>query len=72
MAFGRALGWMSSPSAKGPPGPGVPPSIDSSNARLMDVHGTGAQRSDPAQFPRGRGLQGDVIRIYNHVRLVRG
>jgi hypothetical protein len=43
----------------------------------VDVHGAGAQRSDPKsgdprQFPRGRGPQGDVIRIFNHVRLVRG
>jgi hypothetical protein len=40
------------------------------------VHGAGAQRSDPkagnpADFPRGRGPQGDAIRIYNFVRLVR-
>jgi len=27
---------------------------------------------DPAMFPHGRGPQGDVIRIYNYVRLVRG
>ncbi len=37
----------------------------------------GAQRSDPkasnpADFPRGRGPQGDVVRINNFVRLVRG
>ena len=43
----------------------------------MDVHGAVAQRSDPkagdpAMFPHGRGPQGDVIRIYNYVRLVRG
>jgi hypothetical protein len=42
----------------------------------VDVHGAGAQRSDPkagnpAMFPHGRGPQGDVIRIFNHVRLVR-
>jgi hypothetical protein len=45
--------------------------------RLLDVHGAGAQRSDPkagnpADFPYGRGPQGDVIRIDNFVRLVRG
>ena len=44
---------------------------------LVDVHGAGAQRSDPkagdpAMFPHGRGPQGDIIRIYNYVRLVRG
>jgi len=36
----------------------------------MDVHGAGAQRSDPktgyaSDFSNGRGPQGDVIRIYN-------
>ena len=41
-----------------------------------DVHGAGAQRSDPkvgnpAQFPQGRGPQADAIRILNFVRLVR-
>jgi hypothetical protein len=43
----------------------------------VDVHGAGAQRSDPksgdpATFPTGRGPQGDAIRISNFVRLVRG
>jgi hypothetical protein len=42
----------------------------------LDVHGAGAQRSDPkkgdpATFPHGRGPQGDVVRIYNYVRAVR-
>jgi len=41
-----------------------------------DVHGAGAQRSDPkegdpAEFENGHGPQGDAVRIYNHVRLVR-
>jgi hypothetical protein len=63
VAFGRALGWM-----QFPPGSG--------NYNLLDVHGAGAQRSDPksgdpAQFPYGRGPQGDVIRIFNYVRCVR-
>ena len=49
----------------------------SGNYVLMDVHGAGAQRSDPKQgdpnnYPHGFGPQGDVIRIYNFVRLVRG
>lgn len=62
IAFGRALGWMKSPSGK---------------YVLMDVHGAGAQRSDPKtgnpdDYPHGRGPQGDVVRIYNFVRLVRG
>ncbi len=63
VAFGRALGWM-----QFPPGQG--------EYRLVDVHGAGAQRSDPksgdpAAFPYGRGPQGDVIRIHNFVRAVR-
>jgi hypothetical protein len=42
----------------------------------IDVHGAGAQRSDPktgdpSQFPYGRGPQGDAIRILNLVRCVR-
>jgi len=47
-----------------------------SGYQLVDIHGAGAQRSDPkagdpAEFPHGRGPQGDVIRIKNFVRLVR-
>ena len=57
ISFGRAMGYM--------------------NGEWMDVHGAGAQRSDPkagnpADYPQGRGPQGDAIRIYNYVRLVRG
>jgi len=42
----------------------------------MDVHGAGAQRSDPktgdaSDYPTGHGPQGDAIRILNYVRLVR-
>lgn len=60
-AFGRSLGWMGQDGQK----------------ELMDVHGAGSQRSDPktgdaSKFPFGRGPQGDVIRIKNMVRLVRG
>ncbi|MBX0327818.1 DUF1566 domain-containing protein [Oscillochloris sp. ZM17-4] len=56
VAFGRALGYM--------------------NGSWVDVHGAGAQRSDPklgdpADYPTGHGPQGDAIRIYNYVRLVR-
>lgn len=63
IAFGRATGWMQ-----------IPPGVG--EYRLLDVHGAGAQRSDPKagdpqQFPHGRGPQGDVIRIDNYVRLVR-
>jgi len=43
----------------------------------IDVHGAGAQRSDPKvgnpdNFPYGHGPQGDAIRIFNYVRCVRG
>lgn len=63
VAFGRSQGWM-----RGRFG---------GEYDLLDVHGAGSQRSDPkagdpSQFPRGRGPQGDVIAIYNMVRLVRG
>lgn len=63
VAFGEALGWMEMPPLSG-------------NYTLLDVHGAGAQRSDPksgnpADYPYGHGPQGDVIRIYNYVRLVR-
>ena len=56
VAFGRAMGYM--------------------NNTWVDVHGAGAQRSDPksgdpADYPFGRGPQGDAIRIYNYVRCVR-
>ncbi|TXT40654.1 MAG: hypothetical protein FD135_1080 [Comamonadaceae bacterium] len=56
IAFGRAMGFM--------------------RGAWRDVHGAGSQRSDPkvgnpAQFPQGRGPQGDAIRILNFVRLVR-
>lgn len=56
VSFGEALGYM--------------------NNNWIDVHGAGAQRSDPksgnpADYPTGHGPQGDAIRIYNYVRLVR-
>lgn len=46
------------------------------NGNWLDVHGAGAQRSDPkegdpAAYPTGHGPQGDAIRIYNYVRPVR-
>ena len=46
------------------------------NNNWRDVHGAGAQRSDPksgdpADYPTGNGPQGDAIRVYNHARLVR-
>ena len=72
MAFGRALGYMV---LQG-----------SSSYQLLDVHGAGAQRSDPktgqvsdyligldasGKPVYGRGPQGDVVRINNFVRLLR-
>ncbi len=56
VAFGRAMGYM--------------------EGAWLDVHGAGAQRSDPKSgdpddYPTGNGPQGDAIRIYNYVRLVR-
>jgi len=56
IAFGEAFGYMMN--------------------SWVDVHGAGAQRSDPKSgdvddYPYGRGPQGDAIRIYNYVRLVR-
>lgn len=89
LAFGRALGYFKpgtmptdaepagpGGAAGGPPAGGPPPGVETEGASWMDVHGAGAQRSDPkigdpAQFPYGRGPQGDAIRIYNYVRLVR-
>jgi len=64
VAFGRGLGWMEMPPLSG-------------HYQLLDVHGAGCQRSDPksgdpADYPYGRGPQGDVVRIFDFVRLVRG
>ena len=47
------------------------------NGTWIDVHGAGAQRSDPksgnvSDYPTGHGPQGDAIRISNYVRCVRG
>jgi hypothetical protein len=59
----------------------------SATYQLLDVHGAGAQRSDPkagsvtdyflgkdanGRSVYGRGPQGDVVRINNFVRMVRG
>ena len=62
VAFGEALGWMQDPQTM--------------EWVLWDVHGAGAQRSDPkcgdpGDYPYGHGPQGDVIRIFNLVRCVR-
>jgi hypothetical protein len=63
------------PGFGGPPGMG-PQNSGSVTYHFSDVHGAGAQRSDPkagdpAQFPHGHGPQGDVIRIFNFARCVR-
>jgi arylsulfatase A-like enzyme len=63
LSFGRALGWMEQPQGSG-------------TYNLLDVHGAGAQRSDPKSGtpitgPPGHGPQGDILRIYNYVRCVR-
>lgn len=63
IAFGEALGFLEMPPMSG-------------MMNLDDVHGAGAQRSDPkmgdpADYPYGHGPQGDVIRIFNLVRMVR-
>jgi hypothetical protein len=84
IAFGRAAGWMPRHGPGGPPPHigGPPPGDNPPSAGTMagkeyvNVHGAGAQRSDPkcgdpGEYPQGRGPQGDVIGIYNFVRLVR-
>jgi hypothetical protein len=47
--------------------------IGQMHGKVMDVHGAGAQRSDPktGQAEIGRGPQGDARRVNNLVRLVR-
>lgn len=71
VSFGRAMGNESEPT-------GPPPTTKSSSltTNWTDVHGAGAQRSDPksgdpSEFSEGHGPQGDAVRIYNYVRLVR-
>ena len=43
------------------------------HGQFMDVHGAGAQRTEPkiGELSYGHGPQGDVRRVYNYVRLVR-
>lgn len=75
IAFGRAAGWLS---PRGPGGPNHTQQPVSEGSYLFtDVHGAGAQRCAPKEgdasaFPHGHGPQGDVVRIENFVRLVRG
>ena len=63
ICFGEAWGFIEQPPNSG-------------NYVLLNVHGAGAQRSDPkagdpANWPNGNGPQGDVVRIENFVRCVR-
>ena len=63
VTFGRALGYMAAPGRSG--------------KQWIDVHGAGAQRSDPKfgrreDYPQSRGPQGDDVRVFNYVRCVRG
>jgi hypothetical protein len=58
VCFGRGMGTMDE------------------GVNIIDVHGAGSQRSDPkdgdlADYEEGFGPQGDAIRIYNLIRLVR-
>jgi hypothetical protein len=80
-ALMRMLGLKGPPPPPGAPGmghqgPGQGPG-PGATGRIMDVHGAGAQRSDPktgdpAAYPvSGMGPQGDVRRVYNYVRCVR-
>ncbi|MCU0787262.1 MAG: DUF1566 domain-containing protein [Verrucomicrobia bacterium] len=78
---GEGGGFGRGPGRDGPPREPRPeadqPGADAGDYRYVDIHGAGAQRSDPkagdpARFPHGRGPQGDVILINNYVRLVRG
>ena len=48
--------------------------IGQMRGKVMDVHGAGAQRSDPkiGSARIGHGPQGDAQRVQNYVRLVRG
>jgi hypothetical protein len=77
VSFGRCMGNMSTegPDDMPPPPPGKSASM-SDETNWIDVHGAGAQRSDPkagdpSEYIDGHGPQGDCVRIYNHVRLVR-
>lgn len=74
LCFGESMGFMAPRTRPGRDGP----PRTSGEVKLMDVHGAGAQRSDPKvgdpaspEFVRGRGPQGDDVRILNFVRLVR-
>ncbi len=78
VSFGRAMGNMSAMEAPGDPADlaASENTVSSAVANWIDVHGAGAQRSDPktgdpSQYSEGHGPQGDAVRIFNYVRLVR-
>ncbi len=75
---GGPQGRLGAPPQGRPPGGGGPGwTVRGADKRIIDVHGAGAQRSDPktgsaARYPvAGFGPQGDVRRVYNYVRCVR-
>jgi hypothetical protein len=80
VCFGRAMGNEST-TMTGPPSGATGLSDESSTTTSTDivwtdVHGAGAQRSDPkegdaSEYSSGHGSQGDAVRILNYVRLVR-
>jgi hypothetical protein len=70
-------GGFGGPPGGGMGGPGMGGDQQQGQLTLLDVHGAGAQRSSPksgdeSRLPIGRGPQGDVLRIYNYARCVRG
>jgi len=83
---GQGQGMGGPPSMGGHPGMGPPPGGPGmgmggggfgGKLTLTDVHGAGAQRSSPkagdeSRLPKGAGPQGDVLRINNYARCVRG
>ncbi|MFA9390980.1 MAG: DUF1566 domain-containing protein [Prolixibacteraceae bacterium] len=92
VCFGRAMGNdasntsgldLGTPPAGGTPPDGIappdgmtPPDETTATTNWIDVHGAGAQRSDPkdgdaGEYSEGHGPQGDAVRILNYVRLVR-
>ncbi|THB65758.1 MAG: DUF1566 domain-containing protein [Desulfovibrio sp.] len=73
-----SFGGQGGAGGQGGPGAQGGEGFDQGNegGELLDVHGAGCQRSDPKSgdpddYEWGRGPQGDVIYIYNYVRLVR-
>lgn len=76
--FGEAMGFLTVGgrgfSLSAPEG--EPVVVDGTNYYLVDVHGAGSQRSDPKvgdpiDYPKGNGPQGDAVRVYNLLRVVR-